>query len=316
MLFRSYHNSKYDFINELFKIIENVVLSQKITIYTVTSLSLIIMLGLIKFKFSDLISGGDISYKYKKYLIYTTAVFIIIFFIMIIYLIINFRKYNRVYKFNKSINEKYLKYLNKDYLKIICNNFVDENNILTNICNIKKLPTSEDLRNYLNTLNISSVNNYNVDLNNNENNTTDNKIANQFLSALITHQWLIFIYESQSYPETKENKMCRQFKLDTIMNDKMYNIFYCYSETIQHPFESNIEDKILKMKDFSLSSFTADNYKVYMKIIDKYLSINNETSINISNIKKEDINEINLLIIIFIILIFYTIGLFLLSDFN
>jgi hypothetical protein len=100
------------------------------------------------------------------------------------------------------------------------------------------------------------------------------------------------------------------------MNDKMYNIFYCYSETIQHPFESNIEDKILRMKDFSSSSFTGDNYKVYMKIIDKYLSINNEMSINISNIKKEDINEINLLIIIFIILIFYTIGLFLLSDSN
>ena len=70
------------------------------------------------------------------------------------------------------------------------------------------------------------------------------------------------------------------------------------------------------MKDFSSSSFTGDNYKVYMKIIDKYLSINNEMSINISNIKKEDINEINLLIIIFIILIFYTIGLFLLSDSN
>lgn len=311
-----YHNSKYDYIIQLFKIIENVVLSQRITIYTVTSLSLIIMLGLIKFKFSDLISGGDISYKYKKYLIYTTSIFIIIFFIIIIYLIINFRKYNRVYKFNKSINEKYLKYLNKDYLKIICNNFVDENNIFTNICNIKKLPTSEDLRNYLNTLNISSVNNYNVDLNNNENNTMDNKISNQFLSALITHQWLIFIYENQSYPETKENKMCRQFKLDTIMNDKMYNIFYCYSETIQHPFESNIEDKILRMNDFSSSLFTDDNYKVYIKIIDKYLSINNEMSINISNIKKEDINEINLLIIIFIILIFYTIGLFLLSDSN
>ena len=274
------------------------------------------MLTIIKFKFSDLISGGDISYKYKKYLTYTAAIFIIIFFIIIIYLIINFRKYNRVYEFNKSINDKYLKYLNKDYLKIICNNFVDENNIITNICNIKKLPTSEDLRNYLNTLNISTINNYNVDLNNNENKTNDNIIAKQFLSALITHQWMNFIYEKQSYPETKENKMCRELKLDTIMNDKMYNIFYCYSENTQHPFESNIEDKILRMKDFSSTSFNADNYKVYMKIIDKYLSINNEMSMDISNIKKEDINEINILIIIFIILILYMIGLFILPDSN
>ena len=74
----NYHNSKYDYIKQLFKIIENVVLSQRISIYTITSLSLIIMLALIKFKFSDLISGGDTSYKYKKYLTYTTAIFIII----------------------------------------------------------------------------------------------------------------------------------------------------------------------------------------------------------------------------------------------
>ncbi len=310
----NYHNSKYDYIKQLFKIIENVVLSQRITIYTICALSLIIMLAVIKFKFSDLISGGDISYKYKKYLTYTSTIFIIILFILILYLIINFRKYNRVYKYNNNINDIYIKYLNKEYLKIICNNFIDENNLLTSICNIKKLPTSEDLRNYLNTLNINTIDNYNVDLNDKENKTNDNLIANKFLSALITHQWLIFIYENKSYPETVENKICRELKLDTIMNDKMYNIFYCYSETMQHPFESNIENNILKMDNFSSTTFNIDNYKVYMKIIDKYLSINNEMSINISNIKKEDINEINLLIILFIIIILYMIGLFILPD--
>lgn len=310
----NYHNSKYDYIRQLYKIIENVVLSERITIYTICGLLMISIIVIIKLKFSDLIYGGDTSYKYKKYLNYTTAIFVIILFVVILNMIINFKKYNRVYKYNNNINEVYIKYLNKDYLKIICNNFIDEDNLLNNKCNIKKLPTSEDLFNYLNTLDINTIDNYNVDLNDKENKTTDNINANKFLSALITHQWLIFIYESKSYPETKENKMCRELKLDTIMNDKMYNIFYCYLETIQHPFESNIEDNIFKMNNYSSTIFNVDNYKVYMKIIDKYLSINNELSMNITNIKKEDINEINLLILIFIILILYTIGLFILPD--
>jgi hypothetical protein len=275
---------------------------------------MISIIVIIKLKFSDLISGGDTSYKYKKYLNYTTSIFVIILFVVILNMIINLRKYNRVYKYNNNINEVYIKYLNKDYLKIICNNFIDEDNLLNNKCNIKKLPTSEDLFNYLNTLDINTIDNYNVDLNDKENKTTDNINANKFLSALITHQWLIFIYENKSYPETKENKMCRELKLDTIMNDKMYNIFYCYLETIQHPFESNIEDNIFKMNNYSSTIFNIDNYKVYMKIIDKYLSINNELSMNITNIKKEDINEINLLILLFIILILYMIGLFILPD--
>lgn len=309
----NYNNSKYDYIKQLYKIIENVVLSQRIGVYTVSSLSFVIIFAIIKFKFINLLSGGDEGYIYKKYLLYTIVFFLLILFIIFIYIIINFRKYNRVYKYNKSINNIYIKYLNKDYLKIICNNFVDKNNLLTNFCNIKNIPTSIQLHDYLLTLNIDNINKDNVDLNDDENKSTDNVIANKYLSALITHQWLIFIYENQSYPETKENKMCRELKLDTIMNDKMYNIFYCYLETVQHPFESNIEDKVLKINDYSVNTF-AENYKIYMKIIDKYLSINNEMSMNISNIKKEDISEINLLIIIVIILILYTIGLFLLPE--
>lgn len=309
----NYNNSKYDYIKQLYKIIENVVLSQRIGVYTVSSLSFVIIFAIIKFKFINLLSGGDEGYIYKKYLLYTIIFFLLILFIIFIYIIINFRKYNRVYKYNKSINNIYIKYLNKDYLKIICNNFVDKNNLLTNFCNIKNIPTSIQLHDYLLTLNIDNINKDNVDLNDDENKSTDNVIANKYLSALITHQWLIFIYENQSYPETKENKMCRELKLDTIMNDKMYNIFYCYLETVQHPFESNIEDKVLKINDYSVNTF-AENYKIYMKIIDKYLSINNEMSMNISNIKKEDISEINLLIIIVIILILYTIGLFLLPE--
>jgi len=309
----NYHNSKYDYIKQLFKIIENVVLSQRIFVFTFSSLSFIIIFAIIKFKLPNLLTGGDDSYLYKKYLLYSIVFFILILFIIVIYIIINFRKYNRVYKYNKAINNIYIKYLNKDYLKIICNNFVDKNNLLTNFCNIKNIPTSLQLDEYLSTLNIDSINKDNVDLNDDDNKSTDNVIANKYLSTLITHQWLIFIYENQSYPETKENKMCRELKLDTIMNDKMYNIFYCYLETVQHPFESNIEDNLLKITDYSKETFP-NNYKIYMKIIDKYLSINNEMSMNISNIKKEDISEINLLIILVIILILYSIGLFVLPD--
>ena len=309
----NYHNSKYDYIKQLFKIIENVVLSQRIFVFTFSSLSFIIIFAIIKFKLPNLLTGGNDSYLYKKYLLYSIVFFILILFIIVIYIIINFRKYNRVYKYNKAINNIYIKYLNKDYLKIICNNFVDKNNLLTNFCNIKNIPTSLQLDEYLSTLNIDSINKDNVDLNDDDNKSTDNVIANKYLSTLITHQWLIFIYENQSYPETKENKMCRELKLDTIMNDKMYNIFYCYLETVQHPFESNIEDNLLKITDYSKETFP-NNYKIYMKIIDKYLSINNEMSMNISNIKKEDISEINLLIILVIILILYSIGLFVLPD--
>ena len=309
----NYHNSKYDYIKQLFKIIENVVLSQRIFVFTFSSLSFIIIFAIIKFKLPNLLTGDNDSYLYKKYLLYSIVFFILILFIIVIYIIINFRKYNRVYKYNKAINNIYIKYLNKDYLKIICNNFVDKNNLLTNFCNIKNIPTSLQLDEYLSTLNIDSINKDNVDLNDDDNKSTDNVIANKYLSTLITHQWLIFIYENQSYPETKENKMCRELKLDTIMNDKMYNIFYCYLETVQHPFESNIEDNLLKITDYSKETFP-NNYKIYMKIIDKYLSINNEMSMNISNIKKEDISEINLLIILVIILILYSIGLFVLPD--
>tara|TARA_Y100000389_G_scaffold24050_1_gene20726 strand:+ start:9876 stop:10874 length:999 start_codon:yes stop_codon:yes gene_type:complete len=313
----NYNNSKYDYIKQLFSIVGDVVLSQRIAIYSICVISFLIMLLIIKFKFPDLISNGsDVSFNYNKYMIYTTAVFLIILFIIIIYLITNFRKYNSVYKYNKNINDKYIKYLNREYLKIICNNFIDENYLLTTKCNIKTKPSSKQLQDYLNSLNIDKIYSSNIDLNDKENKTSDNIIATKFLSALITHQWLLFIYNNQSLSQTKENKMCGELKLNTIMNNKMYNIFYCYPETMQHPFESDVENNVIKIQNYSTQNFNSENYKVYVKIIDKYLSINNEISMDISNIKKEDINEINILMILYIIMILYAIGLFMLPTSN
>ena len=313
----NYNNSKYDYIKQLFSIVGNVVLSQRIAIYSICIISFLIMLLIIKFKFPDLITNGsDVSFNYNKYMIYTTAVFLVILFTIILYLITNSRKYNRVYKYNKNINDKYLKYLNREYLKIICNNFIDENYLLTTKCNIKTKPSSKQLQDYLNSLNIDKIFSSNIDLNDKDNKSNDNIIATKFLSALITHQWLLFIYNNQSLPETKENKMCSQLKLNTIMNNKMYNIFYCYSETMQHPFESDVENNVIKIENYSTQNFNSENYKVYVKIIDKYLSINNEISMDISNIKKEDINEINILMIFYIIMILYAIGLFILPKSN
>ena len=128
----NYNNCKYDYLRQIYKIFTNVVLSERIMVYLFSSILLIIILIIIKIKFSDIILGNDnpdtSNYPQilKKMLFYNSAFFILIFIIIIIYLVLNYRKYNRVYDSNKKINNVYLKYLNKEYIQIICNNFIDE----------------------------------------------------------------------------------------------------------------------------------------------------------------------------------------------
>jgi ATP-dependent Zn protease len=83
-------------------------------------------------------------------------------------------------------------------------------------------------------------------------------------------------------------------------------MFYCYNEKLQFPLTSDVEGELLNKS----SNLYFDNYKVYTAIIDKYLQINNTLAKNITNIKKENIDEITITILIAVLFIIYLIGLF------
>ena len=299
----NYDNTLYLYIRQLFNIF-GIIISRNILIYLGLCLIFLITFLIMKVKFSNL--ENDVGHNFKEILYLNLAVFTLIFFIFVTYLSINYNKYKRIYEYNKEINNVYIKYLNKDYAKIICNNFIDDDNMISNICNIEKLPTSTDLNEYLTKLEIENIRVGDVDLDNEYNDSIGNNTAKKFLSALITHQWMIFIYENSKNKLTNDNKSCREFKLSTITNDSMYNIFYCYDEKLQFPFSSNVEHDIIKGDS---EQYFESNYQVYTKIIDKYIELNNNIADNISKIKKEKVDEITIIILIAIIFILYLIGL-------
>jgi hypothetical protein len=299
----NYDNTQYLYIKQLFNIF-GIIISRNILIYLGLCLIFLITFLIMKVKFPYLID--EVGHNFKQILYFNLYVFTLIFFIFVTYLSINYNKYKRIYEHNKEINNVYIKYLNKDYAKIICNNFIDDDNMISNICNIEKLPTSTDLNEYLNKLEIENIRVGDVDLDNEYNDSIGNNTAKKFLSALITHQWLIFIYENSKNKLTNDNKSCREFKLSTITNDSMYNIFYCYHEKLQFPFSSDVENDIIKGQS---KEYFKSNYEVYTKIIDKYIELNNNIADNISKIKKEKVDEITIIILIAIIFILYLIGL-------
>ena len=299
----NYDNTKYIYIKELFDIF-GIILSRNILIYLGLCLIFLITFLIMKVKFSYLID--ETGHNFKQILYFNLSIFTLIFLIFLTYLSINYNKYKRIYEYNKEINNVYIKYLNKDYVKIICNNFIDDDNMISNICNIEKMPTSTDLNDYLNKLEIANIRIGDVDLDNEYNDSIGNNTARKFLSALITHQWLIFIYENNKNKLTNDNKSCREFKLSTMTNDSMYNIFYCYQEKLQFPFSSDVENDIIKGQS---KEYFKSNYEVYTKIIDKYIELNNNVADNISKIKKEKVDEITIIILIAIIFIIYLIGL-------
>lgn len=299
----NYDNTKYIYIKELFDIF-GIILSRNILIYLGLCIIFMITFLIIKVKFPNLID--EIGHNFKQILYLNLSIFTLIFLIFLTYLSINYNKYKRIYEYNKEINNVYIKYLNKDYVKIICNNFIDDDNMISNICNIEKMPTSTDLNDYLNKLEIANIRIGDVDLDNEYNDSIGNNTARKFLSALITHQWLIFIYENNKNKLTNDNKSCREFKLSTMTNDSMYNIFYCYEEKLQFPFSSDVENDIIKGQS---KEYFKSNYEVYTKIIDKYIELNNNVADNISKIKKEKVDEITIIILIAIIFIIYLIGL-------
>jgi len=307
----NYLNTKYIYIKKIYDIF-GITLSHNIVVYLSCTIAFIIITSILFFKFKQLIENDTDENSYancfKKLLYYNGSIFLIIFFIITIFLGINYNKYNRVFGYNREINNIYLRYLNKDYIKTICNNFIDDDNNISDICTFKKVPDTNDLNTYLLSLDISKLKMSYMDLDNEKLDINyHTQIANKFLSALITHQFLLFIYNNQYKDKSNDNKFCRELKLNTILNNKIDNIFYCYNENQQFPFKHDVEGELLN--NTSKSYFT-QNYEVYTMIIDKYLEINNKLANNITNIKKENIDEITIVILISILFIIYLIGLF------
>jgi hypothetical protein len=304
----NYLNTKNIYIKKIHNLF-GIKLSENMLLYLTCCIAFGIILIIIFVKFKALI---DTDKNFEKILRYNASIFLVIFLIITIFLSLNYSKYNRVYEYNKEINNIYIKYLNKDYIKTMCNNFIDDDNNITDICKFKQIPNTNDLNNYLKGLDIRSIQIQDLDLDNENMEINYNtQTANKFLSALITHQFLLFIYNNQYKEKTNDNKFCSELKLDNILNNKLDNIFYCFKETTQFPFVENVEGQLLKTES---SQYFTENYKVYTKIVDKYLEINNKLAKNITNIKKENIDEITIMILISILFIIYLIGLFLVFD--
>jgi hypothetical protein len=310
----NYLNTKYMYLNKFYNLY-GIILSSDMLLYLVCSITFI-MISIILFvtvKFKKLIDD-DKCINFKNIFYYNSTIFLVIFLIIIIFLPLNYSKYNRVYKYNKEINDIYIKYLNKDYIKTMCNNFIDDENNITDICEFKQIPDTNNLNNYLKSLDIKSLQTHDLDLDNENIEINYNtQIANKFLSALITHQFLLFLYNNQYKEKTNDNKFCSELKLDNILNNKLDNIFYCFKETTQFPFVENVEGQLLK---YDSKRYFTENYNVYTKIVDKYLEINNKLAKNITNIKKENIDEITIVILIAVLFIIYLIGLFFIFESN
>jgi hypothetical protein len=287
------HDTNYDYIKSIIKFNDNIMFSKLSFIYAVLIIYYIVFYIYLKKKHW---TNNNLFIKLNKILTSGNYLFIFMFIIILMYLLDNYYKFINTYRNNNNINNIYLKYLNKDYIKIICNNFLDENGNVNKICKLLKMPNENDLNGYLRTLQLSKLREEDIDLNDDENKTYSNTQANKFLSALITNQYFISIYNNK-------HEKCNSFKLDTLVNKKLDNVFLCYSKDIKYPFEHNIEDSIIN-KNMKQIYFN-ENYRVFTKIIEKYISLNNDISKNIIEIKKYNVDEKYLLLVFLILLIIY-----------
>lgn len=287
------HDTNYDYIKSIIKFNDNIMFSKLSFIYAVLIIYYIVFYIYLKKKHW---TNNNLFIKLNKILTSGNYLFIFMFIIILMYLLVNYHKFINTYRNNNNINNIYLKYLNKDYIKIICNNFLDENGNVNKICKLLKMPNENDLNGYLRTLQLSKLREEDIDLNDDENKTYSNTQANKFLSALITNQYFISIYNNK-------HEKCNSFKLDTLVNKKLDNVFLCYSKDIKYPFEHNIEDSIIN-KNMKQIYFN-ENYRVFTKIIEKYISLNNDISKNIIEIKKYNVDEKYLLLVFLILLIIY-----------
>ena len=287
------HDTNYDYIKSIIKFNDNIMFSKLSFIYAVLIIYYIVFYIYLKKKNW---TNNNLFIKLNKILTSGNYLFIFMFIIILMYLLVNYYKFINTYRNNNNINNIYLKYLNKDYIKIICNNFLDENGNVNKICKLLKMPNENDLNGYLRTLQLSKLREEDIDLNDDENKTYSNTQANKFLSALITNQYFISIYNNK-------HEKCNSFKLDTLVNKKLDNVFLCYSKDIKYPFEHNIEDSIIN-KNMKQIYFN-ENYRVFTKIIEKYISLNNDISKNIIEIKKYNVDEKYLLLVFLILLIIY-----------
>lgn len=284
------HDTNYDYIKSIIKFNDNIMFSKLSFIYAVLIIYYIVFYIYLK---KNHWTNNNLL---NKILTSGNYLFIFMFIIILMYLLVNYYKFINTYRNNNNINNIYLKYLNKDYIKIICNNFLDENGNVNKSCKLLKMPNENDLNGYLRTLQLSKLREEDIDLNDDENKTYSNTQANKFLSALITHQYFISIYNNK-------HEKCNSFKLDTLVNKKLDNVFLCYSKDIKYPFEHNIEDSIIN-KNMKQIYFN-ENYRVFTKIIEKYISLNNDISKNIIEIKKYNVDEKYLLLLFLILLIIY-----------
>ena len=92
-------------------------------------------------------------------------------------------------------------------------------------------------------------------------------------------------------------------------DNKLNNLFVCFKETTNHPFNINIIN-VLNNYKISAGATTNISDQAIGKIYEKYLSINNELSRHISTISKSKLNETILQIIISIVFIIYLVIFF------
>lgn len=313
----NYQNNKYDYIRKLFTITKYLVFSERIFIYLISSILFMVLL-IVFYLFNyctDNKEAKDKSKRYFEYLMNSStsknsnfmkllqlniSLFSLLLFILIFYYSIYFNDYKDVYESNKRINEIYYEYLDKDYIRQLCNNFRDDKNNINSKCYLDKLPTDKNLENYLTNKAISFVESENVDFDDlNPNSNTNNAFI--ILKTLITHQFLINKYNNR-FIQKYEYDGCKSIDINLIMNkeNKLNNLFVCFKEKTNHPFDIDIKTV--------LDLYQKEQPKG--KIYEKYLSINNELSRHISKISKSKLNETILQIIISIVFIIYLVIFF------
>lgn len=276
------NNNKYNFDNTHFNYIKNLIyinsfliFSQTMFILFIFTLSFVATYFIIKTSYSSIFDIPDFS----KFINYNVSFFLFIFSVILLYIVLNLSKYNNVYNYNNNINQLYSEFLDFELVKEICNKFKNNNGIIEPVCNLnnnKKVKDNNTIIKFLNEY-------YNK-------NIIDAKI---YVKAIITYKWLYSMSDNN-------NSYCNSFNID--YNNNMYNIFYCYKETHSFPFENDIEN--------ILPDNIKKDTKLYTEIYEIYYKFNNDIATNISNIKKSNINENDIILFLFIIFLIYFIGLF------
>lgn len=330
----NYQNNKYDYIRKLFTITKYLVFSERIFVYLISSILFMVLLVAFylfnyctsneqekskntqstqsKPYFNYLMGKDSSDSDFMRLLKLNISLFSLLLFILIFYYSIYFNDYRDVYESNKRINEIYYEYLDKDYIREICNNFRDDKNNINSKCYLDKLPTDEYLLDYIErkTLSFDSTDGENVDFDNlNPNDNT--KTAFIILKSLITHQFLINKYNNR-FIQKYEYDSCKSIDIDLIMSkeNKLSNLFVCFKETTNHPFNINIINVLKQYKTNAGAAADKITEQAIGKIYEKYLSINNELSRHISTISKSKLNETILQIIISIVFIIYLVIFF------